>query len=71
MSRAIALVVLAALASCATVEEKKATTASDAHDRAACEKMCEVAGDAEHNADAVAGCQQKCATSTLPSSPQP
>lgn len=54
------LVLFALAASCATVAEKKEIKAQNEENRAACEKMCEVAGDAEHNEDAVKGCKAKC-----------
>ena len=67
--RTFAALALTALTACATtsissagandgVADAPATRAEK--DRAACRKMCEVAGDAEGNTDAVADCQTKC-----------
>ena len=60
MKRVLFVALALALSACATVAEKREIKAQNEQDRAACEKMCEVAGDAEHNEDAVKGCKAKC-----------
>jgi hypothetical protein len=50
----------AALRNVASAAARPRATAKSAKDIAACEKMCEVAGDAENKADAVDRCKADC-----------
>lgn len=50
----------AALRNVASAAVRPKATAKSARDVAACEKMCEVAGDAESNKAAVDRCKQDC-----------
>ena len=46
--------------STSSAKSEKKAQAKSKEDIAACEKMCEVAGNAEDNKGAIANCQKKC-----------
>lgn len=60
MTRLALVFALLTAVACKTTPPPTPVTPTGESDAAACLKMCEVAGDAEHDTSAVAACQEKC-----------